>query len=188
MKTILDLRYLFILAMVGMVTFSSCSEDDADGDISGCTDVEAENYDPDATVSANTCVYARDKFKGSYEGSLTFDSTTELNQDSVDFVILDNITGANDVAINFTIMDLPTTISGTALADSLFINSKVVIPNGGVINPLLEGQSVDIFFAGKIILSNNGNTINGPLDVEAKSTGSGATLITDIATLNGERK
>lgn len=66
-----------------MLTFTSCKQDgctditadnydpDANNDdgtcvYSGCTDQGAENYNANATIDDGSCIYARDKFIGAY--------------------------------------------------------------------------------------------------------------------------
>ncbi|UPT66705.1 MAG: hypothetical protein M0D57_20065 [Sphingobacteriales bacterium JAD_PAG50586_3] len=47
------------MLLVGTATFSSCGKE-------GCTDVNADNYDADATDDDATCAYATDQFVGAY--------------------------------------------------------------------------------------------------------------------------
>lgn len=193
MKSILNLRYLVALAVV-MTLFASCGKDDEDdgggtgsGEIVGCTDSAASNYNADATVSDNSCVYSRDQFIGNYQGSMTFENLGGLlNQDSLAFTITPGIANANQVLVGVTIQSIPVFLSGMAVGDSILVNDTYNLPDGGAINPLLTGMPVDVVFAGGVGTMNGGQSVEGKLDIVFQT----ANLddIEDVATLKGTRQ
>lgn len=189
MKSILNLRYLLALAVVATL-FTSCGKDNDGGGtttITGCTDSEAENYNADATESDNSCVFARDQFIGNYQGSMTFQNLGGLlDQDSLAFTITPGIASANEVLVGVTIQSIPVFLNGVAIGDSVLVNDVYNLPDGGAINPILTGVPVDVYFAGGVGTMNDGQTVEGRLDIVFKTE----TLddIADIATLQGEKQ
>ena len=85
-------RVLIFLSLFTLTIFvSSCEKD-----VYGCMDPLSENYNPEANISDNSCVYARDEFIGSYNSNENCSSgnwTYNLNitaASSLDQVILNN--------------------------------------------------------------------------------------------------
>jgi len=54
------MKFLKIVPLIIMVILAGCKGK------GGCTDPNAENFDPSAEVEDNTCISPRDKFKGIY--------------------------------------------------------------------------------------------------------------------------
>lgn len=189
MKSILNLKYLLALAVV-MTIFTSCSDDEDGGGttvVMGCTDSEAENYNPDATESDNNCVYSRDKFIGNYEGSMIFENLGGLlNQDTLAFTITPGIASDNEVLVGVTIQSIPVFLNGQAVGDSILVDDVYNLPDGGAINPLLTGMPVDVFFAGGVGTLNEGQSVSGNLDIIFKTEN--LDDIADVATLEGEKQ
>lgn len=188
MKSLLKLKYLLAFAVV-ITAFSSCSKDDDGGEttvITGCTDSNAENYNPDATESDNNCVYFRDKFIGNYEGSMLFENLGILDQDSLAFTISPGIATENEVLVGVTIQSVPVFLNGEAVGDSILVDDIFNLPDGGAINPLLTGMPVDVEFDGGVGTDNEGATISGKLNIVFKT--SELDDITDVATLAGEKQ
>lgn len=189
MKSILNLRYLLALAVV-VTIFTACGKDDDGGGITtitGCTDSEAENYNADATESDNSCVYARDQFIGNYQGSMTFQNLGGLlDQDSLAFTITPGISNANEVLVGVTIQSVPVFLDGIAVGDSILVDDVFNLPDGGAINPILTGMPVEVIFAGGVGIMNDGQTIEGQLNIVFKTES--LDDIADIATLEGEKQ
>ena len=189
MKSILILRYLLAIAVVATI-FTSCGKDDDGGGtttITGCTDTEAENYNADATESDNSCVYARDQFIGNYQGSMTFQNLGGLlDQDSLAFTITPGTSNANEVLVGVTIQSVPVFLDGIAVGDSILVDDVFNLPDGGAINPILTGMPVEVVFAGGVGMMNDGQTVEGQLDIVFKTES--LDDIADIATLEGVKQ
>ena len=189
MKSILILRYLLAIAVVATI-FTSCGKDDDGGGtttITGCTDTEAENFNVDATESDNSCVYARDQFIGNYDGSMTFQNLGGLlDQDSLAFTITPGISNANEVLVGVTIQSVPVFLDGIAVGDSILVDDVFNLPDGGAINPILTGMPVEVVFAGGVGMMNDGQTVEGQLDIVFKTES--LDDIADIATLEGVKQ
>lgn len=111
----------FVLCLCLGLVMSSCGDDD----VEGCTDPNAENYNPDATVSSGDCTYARDKFIGDYLGSFICPGALSLiSSDSLVFSIQPGLNSSNtdEVIVSLTNLaggltfDLPATVSGNELS------------------------------------------------------------------------
>ena len=165
---------------------TSCGDDEA---VSGCTDSNAENFNPDAEESDNSCVYARDKFIGIYEGSITFQNLSALDQTDVEFSITPGIASANQLLVQLTIENAPLTLDGEASGNNIIIDYENTLPNGGVVSPILEGQAVDFTFDGTVSTMDGGDNIMGALDVSfTGEIGGMPTTIDDVGTLTGTKK
>lgn len=149
-------------------TMNSCSDDEPDA-IRGCTEEGAENYNPNATESDGNCVYARDKFLGQYLGSLKLATFSQLDQNDVVFEITPGIASKNELIISATGQALPISFKGTASGNDINVDTEQTIPDGGSINPLLDGKKVVISFTGTVSTSDNGNNIAGPLQIIFKT-------------------
>ena len=216
MKSILNLRYLLALA-IAVTLFSSCGKDDDGGTSTaivgcmdseadnynanatedsgnciffGCMNPEAENFDADATDDSGECIFFRDKFIGMYEGSMTFAQLGgSLNQDSIDFSITPGISSINEVLVGVTIQSLPVFLTGIASADGLAVDYVYNIPDGAAINPILDGEPVQVIFSGLVTTADNGQNIGGDLNVTFKTPQNDDIAdIVDIATLTGTKK
>lgn len=91
---------------------------------SGCTDPDAENYNAQATVEDNSCVFARDKFIGNYLGAFTCGGIigTAVNSDSVFFSIEPALDADLKNGVIITLMDISgfdIPLSGTAEGNML---------------------------------------------------------------------
>jgi hypothetical protein len=121
----------FVLGLMFSAMFiQSCGEDD----IEGCMDAAAENYNAEATVDNGTCEFARDKFLGSYIGSLTCPGLLGglINSDALPFTITEGLgSDVAEVLINLQ-GTIPVTFSGTASGNSVAIST------------LLEGLPIDL--------------------------------------------
>jgi hypothetical protein len=132
----------------------------------GCTDKDAENYDAQANVSTE-CVYARDKFIGSYAGTLTCPGSLSLLTGATTFTIDENIAGGkNDVNVLITTSTLTVPIKGVCSGNIITIDAdlkKVTIPTPlGSVEADIKAKGVVTFDAAK-------NEISGPLTLTTVS-------------------
>jgi hypothetical protein len=92
-KIVLNTLTIGLLAVALMST--SCNKDDAP--VSGCTDPLAETYNPDADIDDGSCVYARDKFIGSYDvvsddcEAGTYNIRIDPSAQAVDKILINNL-------------------------------------------------------------------------------------------------
>lgn len=180
MKTILLLLTILSIAIV----FQSCGDDP----IKGCTDSEAETFNPDATEADNSaCVYSRDKFVGTYAGNffcpnLANPLTGELlvtGDSTYTFQIEEKGSGgANDLAINLEIAGNSVAIDGTASGDVLTVNTTIT---GVYVEQLMS--TVDITMTGDATLA--GDKLEGVMNVVAKLSG---LTVTDNCPLEGTKQ
>lgn len=172
MKKILAFQSLMLAALFAcsMLFVVSCGDDD----IEGCTDPEAENFNPDATIESNACVYPRDKFLGNYVG--VFDCPSQqlefISTDSLVFTISEAL-DADDksgVILELTLGGFPVPISleGSVAGDILSISSTledVTIPN----IPVLGTIMADVEGEGSATIDDASGTLAGNVMVTVTS-------------------
>ncbi|MBT8232794.1 MAG: hypothetical protein HKO66_02960 [Saprospiraceae bacterium] len=98
---------------------------DGNCEYSGCTDPDAENYNELATTDDNSCIYARDKFIGTYLGSFTCPGFigAAVNTDSIVVTIENGLDANLKNQVIITLLDVSgfdIPLTATAQADSLF--------------------------------------------------------------------
>jgi hypothetical protein len=144
----------FCFLIFATLFITSCGDDE----VTGCTDPNAENYNPDADTNDNTCVYTRDKFIGEYVGSFACPGfLSAIDTDSIGFSIVAGLddTNFNEVIITLRDVsgfDIPLTAnaSGNMLTD---INAELL----GI--PVLNITS-DVTGTGQATLSADGQTLD----------------------------
>jgi hypothetical protein len=162
------MKNIFFLFVIGIFALVSC--EDPVEIVEGCTDEEAENYNPNANESNNSCVYAREAYLGDFSGIITCGG---LIPDPSPFTmsVTEGLTGNNDVIIE--IKDTPTAfpiVNGFARNDSLLIPSDThQIEIYGILSDVeITGNSV--------FQDTEKTTIEGILQIQ---TDFGGTPITD---------
>lgn len=88
-------KVLVALLVVGLL---GCSEE---GEIVGCTDASAENYNPEAAIDGS-CTYLRDAFIGNYNIEVNNCSRNESFLEKLGAGIVPNIQSTNDVDLVIT--------------------------------------------------------------------------------------
>lgn len=138
----------------------------------GCTDKEAENYNPNATDSDGNCTYAREAFLGDFSGTIQCGG---LIPDPSPFTmsITEGLTGNNNVIIE--IKDTPVAfpiVDGYAVTDSLYVTK-----NTYQIEVL--GVPSDVEISGNAVYTDEQTTLSGLLKLQTELMG---TPLTDNCT------
>jgi hypothetical protein len=176
MKGSNSIKILSVLVMLCIALIHlSCSDK-----VKGCTDPEAETYNPDAESNEqSSCIYARDKFVGEYEGNLSCLGNLGLiiMGGETTFSIVESSTGSQYVDI--TIMSDPLLrLEATVSQSDLIIDTKIP-------NVVISGTPFDVSAVGTLTLSVNEEEISGVLSVTlAGETDS----ITDDCSVSGIKK
>ncbi|MBK8700318.1 MAG: hypothetical protein IPN29_12620 [Saprospiraceae bacterium] len=155
----------FFVVILGLFTAQSCKKDEV-ADVKGCTDAEAENYDPLANV-AGDCTYARDKFIGTYKGTLTCPGGLALLSGQTTFTIDEDITGGkNDVTVLITTnTGLVVPVKGVCAGSKLSIDQVL---KGLTIDLLGSPVVVDITVKGEVTYTEASKTLAGNLALNTK--------------------
>ncbi len=153
----------------------------------GCTDKDAENYDAKANVSGN-CTFARDKFIGSYTGSLTCNGDLSNLSGATTFTIDENITGGkNDVNILIsTSSGIVVPITGICSGKNLTIDTEVkdvTITISGI------SLKANIIAKGVAVYDEAKKEISGPLSLNVSTVILGApAVLMDNCPFSGVKK
>jgi len=155
--------------------------------ITGCTDTEAENYEAAANQSGD-CIFARDKFIGTYFGSLACDQELlqEFDSDSLTFTLIEGMgDGKNSVTLDLMDFAIDSPIDATAEGDELVINNKGVGPFSVGALPGIE-FFVDV--SGTATLDNNEQIITGSLNFNVINAADDMLVLSGTCTLEGEKQ
>jgi hypothetical protein len=193
-----------LIALLGIALFSSCKKDiegcsdpksinyNPDATIStgcqykGCTDKDAENYDATANVSGE-CVYARDKFIGSYAGSITCPNQLNLLSGATTFTIDENIVGGkNDVNILITTTTAIVPVTGVCSGNKLVIDTEVKD-----VTITVSGLDVkaNIIAKGEVLFDATKKELTGPLNLTVNASLLGSPIVlTDVCPFTGVKK
>lgn len=157
MKKITQYFLLLTFAVLSTIAFDSCQT------VEGCTDPEAENYNPDADDNDGSCTYARDKFLGTYEGIIACQPPLP-GEEPFTMVISESLSSNAEVLITFlnledlTLPELSATVSGSTMV----INQETVEVPLDVNNPDLL---TEIEYSGEATIS--GDDLSGTLNTKA---------------------
>lgn len=145
---------LLFLLLFTAVSFYTCGEDP----IEGCTNIEAENYNPDAEENDNSCIFARDKFLGEFSGTLLCGAPLPPMADFT-MVVSEGLSGNNDVQIEFKDTDNPLPIlNGMAEGNLITVDEASYQV---ALNPDAPEVTTEVLMKGIAELSEDGNTITG---------------------------
>jgi len=203
MKLISLIQLVIILSFT--IVFNSCGDDEIKGctdvnadnynaeatvsgdcNYTGCTDPDAENYDPNANISGD-CVYARDKFLGSFSGSLSCPGELEsLTNDDLSFSIIEGLDPdiKSDIILQIVVDGIDLAIAGTVDGESLILEQELK----GVTVPTTIGPVMgDVDATGMAMMSNNDMTLDGTLDLQVAVAG-GFLNLADNCIIVGEKQ
>lgn len=144
------LRIIFLLSLSVSLIAVSCKKEPENTDVSGCTDIDADNYNANATIDDNSCTYQK-RFLGNYDGNFAcaglfsavftnaeFAITELINKTKVNMIIQTNI---GPLPVEATIigkdsLDINSTLS------NISINIQDIIPGGPEGTVLTDGQVI----------------------------------------------
>jgi hypothetical protein len=159
----MNIRTLIKISILAafICVFQSCGDDE----IIGCTDPEAENFDVNANVSGD-CIYARDKFLGSYIGVFTCPGDLSgLSNDSIAFSIIEGLDAniKSDIILELVVDGFPLAIAGTVDGNVMTLMQELTgVP---VPTPLGEFPG-DVTAVGMAMMSNGDQTLTATLDLD----------------------
>ncbi len=162
----------------------SATTDNGSCNISGCTDPAAENYDPNANVSTADCIFARDKFIGIYNGSLSCAILTDLNTDTAEIEIKIVVDDVNKVTLSISALDLDLPLNADVNGDELSITAEEFpyqIP--------VAGTPVDVLINanGQVTTADDGMTLSGSFQADVLSAETKDPLISDQCQINATK-
>jgi len=162
----------------------NATEDDGSCTITGCTDVAAENYLPNANVSSGDCIFSRDKFLGIYNGSLSCAILTDLNTESAEIEIKIVIDDVSRVSLSITALDLDLPLDADVNGDELSITAEEypyqVDVSGTLIDVLINAN-------GNVSTADNGMTLTGSFQADVVSAETGDPLISDQCQISASK-
>ena len=162
------MRVIPIFFAFCLVILFSCGEEE----VSGCTDVNATNYDADATTDNGSCSYERDLFIGNYTITANNCNTTGffnglaatispvMNNTNLVSVV---IAGVYQKSLNF---------QGTVARGGIDIDSEVVVP-GTTQADVFTYEGVGYLLPRFILrgrLTSDGGAITGTMTFAAEAT------------------
>ena len=151
-------RFLF-MSMLGLALVTSL---DSCKDVPGCTDSEAENFNPDADVTDGTCSYARDKFLGTFEGNLSCDAPLP-NDEAFTMVIAEGLTNNSEVTLNFQNLTTPLPeLTARVDGSTLIIDPESV---DIALDPNMPDNTTALSYSGEATIDAAGENLSGELRV-----------------------
>ncbi len=197
---------LFFLLLLSMTVFVSCGEDDVPGCtnafadnfnnvanvddgscvISGCTDPAAENFNPDANRDDNgTCVFARDKFLGSYMGTINCPIISQFNSESTTVLFEPDPDDINKLLITIQNEDIEIPISATVV-DGV---SLELLAEDFPLDIVVAGIDVSVLvdFTGLAIINSSEDVISGNFIAAVLNAQTGAEILADGCDISATR-
>lgn len=125
-------------------------------------DPEAENFNPDATLEDASCVYARDKFIGSFIGSLSCPAPLP-NSEGFVMVFSEGLNDVSQVEISFQNAAVPIPILvGTVEGNVVTIDE---IETSIALDPNIPDIKTTLTFSGEGTIDSSGNGLTGSITV-----------------------
>jgi hypothetical protein len=119
---------LLLVLSVGFLTVG-CEKD-----VEGCTDPAAETFNPDANIDDGTCIYARDKFLGTYQvteactsGDYSYSIIITESSTSIDAIVIGNFGNFS------TTVNLVATVNSSSDISFQYTQDGVTFAGGGTL-------------------------------------------------------
>lgn len=178
MKGILKLTkstLLMFLLLGTAAIYTGCSDDP----VQGCTDSASENYNANAEEDDGTCVYARDKFIGVYDGSSDCEGALvipTLTNPALTFEVAPKVGDNVSVQVSLPIQGVPVAFDATVEGNNLTVDALLTgLPFPNPANPM-ETIMVDIKADGVMVYDSSNNSTTGTISLKISSTATGSTL------------
>jgi len=161
---------------------SSATVDDGSCIITGCTDDRAENFDPSANqADAASCVFARDKFLGTYLGSLNCLIIDQFNSDTTTVMLTAVDNDVTKISITLSSSeDFTLPLDATVDGDDILMSTTdfpVTVDILGMPTDVL----VDV--DGSASINEARTELIGSFTAQVKIAATGADLLNDSCTL-----
>lgn len=174
---------ILLFSTIVVLLCGSCGDE-----VTGCTDPEGENYDVNATVSGD-CVYARDKFLGTFLGVFTCPGSLEaLSNDSIQFTIIEGLDSdiKSDIILELIVDGFPLAIAGTVEGNELILMQELT----NVPIPILSGELPgDVTAVGVAMMTNGDQSLTATLNLDVIVEIYGMPLtIMDACGISGEKQ
>lgn len=174
MKNLMKKSLVYGLFAAFALFFVSCEEEP----VRGCLDSASESYNPDADENdPSLCVFARDKFIGSYSGSLICTGllSMAINNPTYEYSIEESSGPIDEVKISLSVQMVPTIVTGTVVGNNLTINTTLeeipfTIPDG---SGIIVSSNYNITGSATI----SGDDLTGEIIIEIVTNGSLSTLV-----------
>jgi hypothetical protein len=172
------------LGSIAFLGINSCSSE-----VKGCNDPLAETYDPKTTSNDETlCVYARDKFVGSYKGTFICPNALNsvFNNSDFSYSIFETAAGTvKEVTLQLAVLGVPTNLAGkiegsVLTVDQTLKNLPFTLP--GASAPVL----VDLVAKGTANLGTDKKTMTGLINLQIKQGAN--TLAVDNCPITGTKQ
>jgi len=151
-------RFLF-MSMLGLALVTSL---DSCQDVEGCTDIEAENYNPEADVTDGSCVYARDKFIGTFVGTLSCQAPLP-NDEAFTVVIAEGLSNNSEVTVSFQNLTTPLPeLTARVDGDQLIIDPESV---DIALDPNMPDVTTMLTYSGEVTIDATEQNLSGELRI-----------------------
>lgn len=157
MKVLIRFFFMSIFATSILSSLGSCQQD-----VEGCTDVEAENYNPDANVSDGNCTFARDKFIGVYTGTLDCQAPLPSDEEFT-VTISEGLSNNAEVLVSFQNVDQPLPeLTARIEGNQLIIDPETV---DIALDPNMPDVTTKLTYSGEAVIDDSEVNLTGELRV-----------------------